>query len=100
LICLMVTTGILVILAVVGVVLLYSAWEKFSAKSRADGIFADWKKQGTVDPRLKQRTIALMNNDMQRIERLLENARLRNPDKSEQWYWEKILYDLERDHRG
>jgi hypothetical protein len=37
---------------------------------------------------------------MQRIERLLENARLRTPDKSEQWYWEKILYDLERDHRG
>jgi hypothetical protein len=36
---------------------------------------------------------------MPRIERLLETARRNTPDRSEQWYWEKILYDLERDRR-
>jgi hypothetical protein len=34
---------------------------------------------------------------MERIERLLEIARRNNPERTEQWYWEKILYDMERD---
>jgi hypothetical protein len=95
----MLTPGLSVILAVIGLVLLYLAFAKFSTKSRADGMFAG-KQPEKVDPRLRKRTIALMNNDMQRIDRLLANARQRNPGQSEQWYWEKILYDLERDHRG
>jgi hypothetical protein len=95
----MLTSGLSVILAVIGLVLLYLAFDKFSIKSRGNGIFAG-KQPDKVDPRLRKRTIALMNNDMQRIDRLLTNARQRNPGQSEQWYWEKILYDLERDHRG
>jgi hypothetical protein len=96
----MLTSGLSVILAVIGLVLLYVAFAKFSTQSRANGMFADRRQQEKVDPKLRKRTIALMNNDMQRIDRLLANARQRNPGQSEQWYWEKILYDLERDHRG
>jgi hypothetical protein len=95
----MLTSGLSVILAVVGLVLLCLAFAKFSTKSRGNGMFAE-RRQDKVDPKLRKRTIALMNNDMQRIDRLLANARQRNPGQSEQWYWEKILYDLERDHRG
>ncbi len=32
--------------------------------------------------------------------RLLENARDRYPGKSDRWYVEKVLYDLERDGAG
>ncbi len=96
----MLTSGLSVILAVIGLVLLYVAFAQFSTKSRANGMFADRRQQDKVDPKLRKRTIALMNNDIQRIDRLLTNARQRNPGQSEQWYWEKILYDLERDHRG
>ena len=92
--------GISIFLIVIGLVLSYLALEKFSSKSRVEDILKDWNQQGGVDARVRKRTIALMNNDMDRIERLLENARQRTPGKSEQWYWEKILYDLERDHRG
>ncbi len=96
----MLTSGLSVFLAVVGLVLLYLAFAKFSTKSRTNGTFAERRQQDKVDPKLRKRTIALMNNDMQRIDRLLANTRQRNPGQSEQWYWEKILYDLERDHRG
>jgi cytochrome c-type biogenesis protein CcmH/NrfG len=92
--------GVWVIVVVIAVVLLYMALEKFSANSRVEDILADWNRNDGVDERVRRQTIALMNNDMERIERLLENARQRTPGKSEQWYWEKILYDLERDHGG
>lgn len=32
--------------------------------------------------------------------RLLENARAKYPDKSDRWYVEKVIYDLERDGAG
>jgi hypothetical protein len=41
----------------------------------------------------------IFSHDMERIERLLNGARLKHPDRLEQWYWEKILYDMERDRR-
>ncbi len=94
----MISSGMTVLLVVIGLVLLYLAFEKLSSKSRVEDILADWNRQDGVDARVRNRTIALMNNDMERIERLLDNARQRTPGKSEQWYWEKILYDLERDH--
>jgi Zn-dependent protease len=50
-----------------------------------------------VDPETRKRAIAFAGYDKERIERLLNGARLKNPDRSEQWYWEKILYDMERD---
>jgi Hsp70 protein len=44
-----------------------------------------------------ERTMALAGYDKEVIERLLNTARLNNANQSEQWYWEKILYDMERD---
>lgn len=31
--------------------------------------------------------------------RLISNAKRSNPGHSEQWYWEKVIYDLNRDRR-
>jgi uncharacterized membrane protein len=64
--------GVWVIVVVIAVVLLYMALEKFSANSRVEDILADWNRNDGVDERVRRRTIALMNNDMERIERLLE----------------------------
>jgi hypothetical protein len=91
------STGLTVFLIVIGIVLLYCALEHFSSKSRADQIFDTWKQKSAVDPDIRRRTIVIAGHDMERIERLLDIARRNNPDRSEQWYWEKILYDLERD---
>lgn len=46
---------------------------------------------------LQPKLILLLNGDRQTAERLLRNARLRYPDKSEQWLFEKVIYDLTRD---
>jgi Zn-dependent protease len=50
-----------------------------------------------VQSETRKRAIAFAEYDKKRIERLLNSARLKNPNRSEQWYWEKILYDMERD---
>jgi hypothetical protein len=38
--------------------------------------------------------------DKQLVLRLVEGVRMRHPGKTEQWYYEKVLYDLERDGAG
>jgi hypothetical protein len=50
-----------------------------------------------VNQETRNRAIALANYDKSRIERLLNSVRSNHPNKSEQWYWEKIVYDMERD---
>jgi hypothetical protein len=50
-----------------------------------------------VNPETRKRAIAFAGYDKSRIERLLSSVRRNHPNKSEQWYWEKILYDMERD---
>lgn len=52
-----------------------------------------------VRPETCNRANILAGQDLKRIQRLLNGARLKNPDRSEQWYWEKIIYDMERDRR-
>jgi hypothetical protein len=89
--------GLTVLLVVIGIVLLYCALEHFSSKSRADQIFDTWKQKSEVNPDTRRRAIVIAGHDMERIERLLEIARRNSPDRTEQWYWEKILYDMERD---
>jgi cytochrome c-type biogenesis protein CcmH/NrfG len=89
--------GLTVLLVIIGIVLAYCALEHFSSKSRADQIFDTWKQKSEVNPETRRRAIVIAGHDMERIERLLEIARRNNPERTEQWYWEKILYDMERD---
>ena len=46
-----------------------------------------------------KRVVSLLNGDTATAQRLFETARLRNPRESDQWCWEKVLWDLERDRR-
>lgn len=50
-----------------------------------------------VDPETRKRATAFAGYDKSRVERLLTAVRRNHPHQSEQWYWEKILYDMERD---
>jgi Zn-dependent protease len=52
-----------------------------------------------VRPETYQRAIELIGN-RQRIDRLLAGARFKSSHRAEQWYWEKIIYDIERDRRA
>lgn len=52
---------------------------------------------GKVAPQTRQKLLKLLGNHQPTVDRLVEQARWKNPGESEQWYWEKVLYDLERD---
>lgn len=48
---------------------------------------------------LERKLINLLNGNRSAAERLLEQTRYKHPGHSENWYWEKVIYDLERDRR-
>lgn len=52
-----------------------------------------------VTSKAQTQLLNLVNGDMQAANRLLEHTRKANPRQSEQWIWEKVIYDLERDRR-
>ena len=54
-------------------------------------------QQQAVDSQLQKHLFTLVNGDMKIANRLLEHVRRSNPLQSEQWVWEKVIYDLERD---
>ncbi|HAX76232.1 MAG TPA: hypothetical protein DCY88_10435 [Cyanobacteria bacterium UBA11372] len=46
---------------------------------------------------LRQKLWILLHGDTDLAERLVDLARQKHPNRSEDWYWEKVIYDLERD---
>jgi hypothetical protein len=40
-----------------------------------------------------------LGGDRERAERLVNQAKKKHPEMSEDWYWEKAIADLERDRR-
>jgi hypothetical protein len=43
--------------------------------------------------------LILLRGDVPTAKRLLAQQRRKNPGKSDNWYLEKVIYDLERDRR-
>lgn len=52
-----------------------------------------------VTSKVQNQLLSMVNGDMKTANRLLEHTRKTNPLQSEQWVWEKVIYDLERDRR-
>ncbi|MDZ8070369.1 MAG: hypothetical protein RMY64_32965 [Nostoc sp. DedQUE08] len=48
---------------------------------------------------LQSDLLILLKGDVATAKRLLLQQRRRNPGKSDNWYLEKVIYDLERDQR-
>ena len=46
---------------------------------------------------LRQKLLRLVGGYWEIAERLIEQAKGKNPGMQEEWYWEKVIYDLERD---
>lgn len=58
---------------------------------------ATFYKRDTSVSSATRSKLAGLCSDRGTVARLLENARNRNPEKSEQWVWDKVVWDLERD---
>lgn len=52
---------------------------------------------GKVDRQTQNKLTRLLGGNQKTIDRLIEQSRFKNSDRPEQWHWEKVLYDLERD---
>lgn len=48
---------------------------------------------------IQQKLLRLVGDDRRIVAGLVERLRQRHPDMPEDWYWEKAIYDLERDRR-
>lgn len=48
-------------------------------------------------PAVQQKLLRLVGDDRRIVAGLVERLRQRHPDRPEDWYWEKAIYDLERD---
>lgn len=55
--------------------------------------------KGKVSAQLQSRLLILVGGNVATAERLIESEKEKNPGKTESWYWEKVIYDLERDRR-
>ncbi|MEM9162094.1 MAG: hypothetical protein AAGC54_03375 [Cyanobacteria bacterium P01_F01_bin.4] len=55
---------------------------------------------GRVTRPTRQRLMGLVNGNRAVADRLVSRVRSQNPDRSEQWCWEKAIYDIERDRRA
>ncbi len=60
------------------------------------GIWQNQRDRAGIPPDL----LRAAKGDKKLAQRLIANAQLRYPDKSQQWHHEKVLYDLERDGAG
>lgn len=49
---------------------------------------------------LQKKLLRMLHHDQATVDRLLRSAEYRHPGRSQQWYLEKVIYDLERDRRN
>lgn len=62
----------------------------------------DTASQPSLSPssrQLQSQLYSLLGGDRERAERLVNQAKKKHPEMSEDWYWEKAIADLERDRR-
>lgn len=77
-------------------------WRKTKAKPRykAKVTSVDQNNQPQASRNLQIKLLRLLNNDRHTANRLIALAKARNPDKSTDWWVEKVIFDLERDRGG
>ncbi len=48
----------------------------------------------------RRELLRLVGGNQDVAQRLVDQVQLRNPNHSEQWCWEKAIYDIQRDRRS
>ncbi|WP_088890216.1 hypothetical protein [Leptolyngbya ohadii] len=72
--------------------------EPIGRRNRKSGKHPSGSQFHSANPRLQQRLIRLLHDDRDAASRLVAQAQLRYPGQSPNWYVEKVIYDLQRDH--
>lgn len=69
------------------------AKQPFKLNSRSEGTIRIEQASG----KLRKKLMRLLHDDRETANRLLSQAKLKHPNKSVDWYTDKVIYDLERD---
>jgi hypothetical protein len=78
------------ILLVISVFLYIKQQSKFSGKSSS-------YRNDPKNRQLQSDLLAILQGDVRTAKRLLKQQRQSAPGRSDNWYLEKVIYDLERD---
>ncbi|MDF5715952.1 MAG: ABC transporter permease [Rhizonema sp. NSF051] len=54
-------------------------------------------EESVADIRLQNRLIAILDGDTGAVERLIKQAKHETPGMPENWYWERVIADVESD---
>ena len=49
--------------------------------------------------KIQQKLLSLVNGDRHSVKKIINNIKQKYPGKTELWYWEKAINDLEKDRR-
>ncbi|MBW4658622.1 MAG: hypothetical protein KME15_08105 [Drouetiella hepatica Uher 2000/2452] len=96
------------LLAIVILILLYLLLREIGRRSRSPrGTSRSVRSRqprsprlGSASPASRRRLLRLVNGNEKTAIRLVSNLKETHPERSEQWCWEKAIYDLERDRRA
>jgi uncharacterized protein HemY len=81
----------------IGLCLLFFAWQQRHQLSIGRRSNSSSRKFRPQQSHLERKLLKLLGGNHNTAQRLIQQSRLRNPDKSADWHWEKAIYDLERD---
>ena len=79
-----------------GLCLLFFAWQQRD-RLTVGKRFNITNRQSRPQQHLERKLLKLLGGKHKTAHRLIQQSRLRYPDKSTDWHWEKAIYDLERD---
>jgi hypothetical protein len=80
-----------------GLCLLFFAWQQRHQLDMGGRINPSSRKFRPQHAQLERKLLKLLGGNQNTAHRLIQQSRLRYPDKSADWHWEKAIYDLERD---
>jgi hypothetical protein len=92
------------LIAILGLVFFFYRKNQLSSAKNASRLYrtnsrAKSNSGKSVPRKTRKQLTAMVGGDQRTVERLLKNLRLKHPGESETWYWEKAIFDLERDRR-
>ena len=64
------------------------------------GALAGNQRSRGVSRGTRRQLLGLVGGNAAVAQRLVSDVSIRNPGRSEQWCWEKAIYDVERDRRA
>jgi hypothetical protein len=74
-------------------------WKSFQTKPKPKGRVSHSYQTDPKNRYLQKDLLTLLKGDVVTAKRLLAQQRRKQPGKTDNWYLEKVIFDLERDRR-